>query len=322
MRRPDESRWKRLLNENDSKAIWKAINWKGSIEEVNADHRPTDDDFKAYLDLKRPAVEGRVPDHDSNTYIPVLDDPISSAELSTQIRKMKTNKASGPDGIPASIFKSMPAQWILFLTSLFNLVFYSGEYPRSWSTAKLSMIFKKGNRLLPENYRGISVVNSIAKLYDMILCSRLESWYTPHREQAGAQRGRGCAENILALRLITDYARRKKKLLYVTFVDFSSAYDLIPRQLMLNVLRELGCGAAFLAAIAATTPHHPVPARHRCDHHGLWRSSGHADLLSAVPDLCSQPDQNGQRFPRSRRVPGLATHYNAHGRHCSYGYKS
>ena len=58
--------------------------------------------------------------------------------------------------------------------------------------------------------------------------------------------------NILALRRITDYARRKKKLLYVTFGDFSSAYDLIPRQLMLNVLRELGCGAVFLAAIAAT----------------------------------------------------------------------
>ena len=95
-------------------------------------------------------------------------------------------------------------------------------------------------------------MNSIAKLYDMVLCGRLETWYRPHREQAGAQRGRGCVEHMLTLRLITDYARRKRKLLYVTFIDFSSAYDLIPRQLLFNTLKELGCGAAFLAAIAAT----------------------------------------------------------------------
>ena len=173
-------------------------------------------------------------------------------EVTSQIQRMKTNKASGPDGVPAAVFKAMPAQWIIYLTTLFNIIFSSAEYPVSWSTAKLTMIFKKGNRLLPENYRGISVVNAVAKLYDLVLCARLERWYRPHREQAGAQRGRSCAENILALRFLTDYAKRKKKLLYVMYVDFSSAYDMIPRQLLLNTLKELGCGAVFLAAIAAT----------------------------------------------------------------------
>lgn len=71
-------------------------------------------------------------------------------------------------------------------------------------------IFKKGDRNNPDNYRGISVTNSIAKLYDMVICERLYQWFRPCREQAGVQQKRGCLEHIATLRLITDSARRKK----------------------------------------------------------------------------------------------------------------
>ena len=51
----------------------------------------------------------------------------------------------------------------------------SGNYPVAWTRAKMFTIYKKGDRRSPKNYRGISsVINSCAKLYDMILCcSRL-----------------------------------------------------------------------------------------------------------------------------------------------------
>ena len=100
------------------------------------------------------------------------------------------------------------------------------------------------------SYRGINIINSIAKLYDMILCSRLESWFSPFREQAGAQRGRGCMEHIVTLRLLMDIARKKKKTLYVTFVDFSSAYDRVSRPRLLPLLKRLGCGSVMLCAVA------------------------------------------------------------------------
>ena len=252
-RRPVEDRWRRLVEEQDAKKVWSAINWKGKLEEKQTSERPTDDQFKVFYESRNPTInsDGDEVQH-PDIYIPVLDDQITVDEVTSQLRKMKGNKASGPDGIPANALKSLPAVWITFLTTLFNNIFFSATYPGSWTTAKLTTIFKKGNRLVPENYRGISVVNSIAKLYDMILCARFEHWYKPHREQAGAQRGRGCLEHILTLRLMSDYARRKKKLLYITYVDFSSAYDLIPRTLLFKVLKSLGCGAVFLGAIAAT----------------------------------------------------------------------
>ncbi len=190
-------------------------------------------------------------DLNSNVYVPVLDDPITTLEVEQQIKIMKADKAGGPDGLPQGIFKLLPAQWILFLTNLFNRIFYSAMHPRSWATTKLVTIFKKGSRDDVKNYRGISLMNSIAKLYDMILYSRLKQWYIPHREQAGCQEKRSCLEHIVTLRLLCDTARRKKLKLYVTFVDFSQAYDRVPRNVLFKVLKRLGCGAVMLSALVA-----------------------------------------------------------------------
>ncbi len=112
-------------------------------------------------------------------------------------------------------------------------------------------VFKKGNRSDPNNYRGISIINSITKLYDMVLCHRLGQWFVPFREQAGAQTKRGCTEHIVLLRLLTDMARRKKLKFFLTFIDFSKAYDMVPRDKLCIIFKCLGCGLVMLAALVA-----------------------------------------------------------------------
>ena len=64
--------------------------------------------------------------------------------------------------------------------------------PAAWFLSRLDVIFKKGFRLSCNNYRGIAISDTFAKLYDLLLCRRLEKWFSPNREQAGAQKGRGC----------------------------------------------------------------------------------------------------------------------------------
>ena len=85
----------------------------------------------------------------------------------------------------------------------------------------------------------------------MVLCSRLKQWFRPYREQAGAKEGRGCLEHIVSLRLLCDMAWRKKLTLFVTFVDFSQAYDRVPRHTLFRVIRRLGCGSVMLGAFVA-----------------------------------------------------------------------
>ena len=86
----------------------------------------------------------------------------------------------------------------------------------------------------------------------MVLSNRFTQWYRPRPEQAGSQRGRSCEEQILVTRLLIDIARKSKQTLYVTFVDFQKAYDIVNRQLLFQRLDQAGCGTKFLNAIMAS----------------------------------------------------------------------
>ncbi len=146
----------------------------------------------------------------------MIDDPVSPNEVTAQVNKMKADKSCGPDGIAPGVFKLLPAHWLLLITTLFNSIFVTAQYRTLWMKAKFHTLFKKGDRKDTKNCRGISVINSVSELLDMVLCSRLGMWFTPCREQAGAQKGRGCTEDVITLRILTDIARRKKKKLLVT----------------------------------------------------------------------------------------------------------
>ena len=54
-----------------------------------------------------------------------------------------------------------------------------GSYQEEWTKAKLFTIYKKGPKLDPRNYRGISILSFMAKLYDSVLNTRLGQWFTP-----------------------------------------------------------------------------------------------------------------------------------------------
>ena len=252
------SRWDQLLHDPDDSRVWKALDWKGEfIDNNNSGNQssPSDAEFKELYEVQinQYVNANDIYNSDINhvTTIPLLDNHLIPLEVTGQIKKLKPDKSSGPDGIPPGIYKLLNFEWIMLLTTLFNLIFSNAIYPVQWSNAKLFMLFKRGNRNDPNNYRGISVINSIAKIFDMILCSRLEQWFKPYREQAGAQKGRGCIEQIVTLRILCDYAKKKKSKLFITFVDFSKAYDVVPRHMLFELLRKLGCGAAMLAMIVA-----------------------------------------------------------------------
>jgi hypothetical protein len=218
------------------------------------DDRPSDESFKKHLEQLLNPVEAETllnGEIVSQVDVPLLDQRISPMEIDSVIKmQLKPDKGCGPDGIPPVTFKLLPVQWILFVATLCTTVFYN-HYPQCWNLAKLQMLFKKGLKNDCNNYRGISIINSISKLYDYVLCNRLTQWFKPAWEQAGAQAKRGCIEHIVALRLLMDMCVRKRLPLFIIFVDFSKAYDRVPRRSLMEILRDLGCGKVMLAALVS-----------------------------------------------------------------------
>ena len=244
-------RWREMLAEKDNQELWKAINWNGTIETDSTD-KPSDELFRQHFEglLNPSEVENSVHFEPNGIYLPVTDDPIQPDEVFRAIRSLKMNKSGGPSGIPPGLLKLMPTRWIVFLASLFSILLSTCAYPYIWGYSKLVILFKKGSRKDCGNYRGISLMDSIAKLYDIILNRRLCEWFTPDREQAGATKGRSCLEHIITLRLLMDYAKWRKTPLFVIYVDFSKAYDRVPRNLLIKILNRLGCGATMTRTIA------------------------------------------------------------------------
>ena len=130
------------------------------------------------------------------------------------------------------------------MTYAFNVVFHT-EYPTQRGIAKVFNIHKKGDRLITDNYRGISILVALSKLYDTVLTNRLRIWHNLLLEQAGAQHGRGCQEQILVLRLLIEVAIKKKVSLYIAFIDYSKAYDRVDRHKLFRYLDSKGCGTRF-----------------------------------------------------------------------------
>ena len=241
-------RWKRLIENNDSRTIWKAINWKGDINEKDI-VQPADEKFKLHFEnlLNMNQTNYSEIQLDNCPYIPVLDDPFTLPELDTAIKDLKTEK--GYTGVCPGLFVNLPLTWLIFFLTLFNVIFQNLSYPAQWTYSKLITLFKSGNRMDCGNYRGISIMDTLAKVYDKLLLNRLTLWSYIDKCQAGAQKGRGCIEQMLTLRLLMDLAKFKKRKLYILFIDFSKAYDRVPRNKLIEYMKSLGCGRVLLYAI-------------------------------------------------------------------------
>ena len=249
------NRWYRIKEAGDSKTLWKGIDWNGKYRETTLEEGPPEAAFQEHLErLLNPSDASQVilENLDDHVTIPVLDDPFTPEELLHVIdNQIKPDKSCDMSGLAPGVLKLLPTNWLAVLLVIFNLLFIAGTYPVTWTISKLIMLFKKGAVMNCGNYRGITIMNILSKCYDYLIHNRLMTWFQPSREQAGAQPKRGCAEHYVALRLIIDLCMKLKMPLYIAFIDFSKAYDRVPRTYLLNLLKKLGCGKVMLAALAS-----------------------------------------------------------------------
>ena len=176
---------------------------------------------------------------------PVLDDPITAGEVFTAIRKLKMGKAPGEDGILTDILKTAADAVnnsklrgnntvVEALVLLFNYVFDKEVWPERWGKGVIFPLHKHDSRLDPSNYRPITLLSIVGKIFGSIVNARLSSFSeltgTLADEQGGFRPHRGTPDQVFLLREVLASRKERGQPTFATYIDARKAYDTVWRE--------------------------------------------------------------------------------------------
>lgn len=186
-----------------------------------------------------------------NIIVPFLDDEIAIDEIMSTLKKAKNGKAPGIDRIPYEFYKNAPATFIVKLQSTLNVIFKNHEAPESLKKSIIFPLFKKGDLNVTSNYRGISFMNTISKIFTGVLLQRLETWVEHfnilNEYQAGFRKGYSTIDCIYSLvSVIKIHCMVPKNKVYAFFVDFRAAFDTVDRHALFYKLYNCGVSSKLI----------------------------------------------------------------------------
>ena len=160
----------------------------------------------------------------NETVFDELDAEISVDEIFNAIKKLNTGKSCSEDGLLNEIFIKCKDILVPYLHKLFNNVLNSGYFPEAWSSGCIIPVFKKGDINDPNNYRGITIVSCLGKLFTSVLCNRILDWNSKNDvitdAQFGFKPGFGTIDAIFVLQSLISRTLKRKKRLYCCFIDY------------------------------------------------------------------------------------------------------
>ena len=129
-----------------------------------------------------------------NNHIPIP----TLEEVQGAIKQLKNNKSPGCDGIPAELIKYGGIALAREIYRLILIIWDEERMPSMWELADMTTIHKKGSKLECANYRGISLLCTLYKVYTRILLNRLQPLAENilGEQQAGFRRGRATTDQI------------------------------------------------------------------------------------------------------------------------------
>lgn len=191
-----------------------------------------DDKFKTCVDdFVKDYAEILNPDLTNNPNKLDINEPITTQEVNSTIGKIKkTNTAPGDDNINYNVIKHLPSKMIQLITETYNICTDTGYYPQPWKTAIGIMIPKPGkDPKIPSNYRPISLLKCIGKIFEKIIASRLLLHLEKHKIINKWQRAylkeKEANEHVYRLGTQIKHFQSQKQHTGVVLFDVEKAFD-------------------------------------------------------------------------------------------------
>lgn len=174
---------------------------------------------------------------------------LSNVEFSADVVKaklddLKTHSAPGPDEISPRLLKTFSSSLSYPLAKIFKQSLITGNVPEDWKKANVTPIFKKGGKSNPGNYRPISLTSVPGKIMESILKDQIYSFLGEndllHDSQHGFMKNKSCTTNLLEFLEVVTKCVDEKNGFDVIYLDFSKAFDLVPKERLMEALKMHG----------------------------------------------------------------------------------
>jgi hypothetical protein len=240
-----------------AKTFWSTVN--GLLGKTNERdlYRITDDDGKeqgeedvaqAFADFFKGKVEQLVSENAIQDEEVSMDydkiEYFSETEIDKAISTFKPKRSSGVDEIPMLVLKGCYNFIRPIIKKLFDIVVDVGRIPKIWKLARLKPIHKKGDKTKVINYRPISNLCSISKIFERCILNQISETETDGEHQHGFRPGHSTSTAMVEVQSILANELDANKTCLIYSVDLSAAFDLVRPGVFvkkaLKVLKEKG----------------------------------------------------------------------------------
>ena len=168
----------------------------------------------------------------------------SPNEVRKLLEKLDTKKSTGLDNLPSRMLKIAAGVLAPSLAFLFNQSISSGIVPTEWKLARVTPIFKKGKRQDVNNYRPISIIPAVAKVFERIIYDQFFKYLNDNDLLVNCQSGFRSLHSTLTslLEASNSWSVNIDNGLIngVICIDLKKAFDTIDHKILLRKLASYG----------------------------------------------------------------------------------
>lgn len=181
---------------------------------------------------------------------------ISHNEVYLALNKIDSNSSSGYCDISIKVIKSNLNFFVPFLTKIFNYCIDYGVFPEDWKYALVTPLYKnKGSKQDCKNYRPISVISPIVKVFEFLLSNQIKDYFFNNKLIVNCQHG--FRKNFSCETALHEIINDLNKFRYsrfntvILFIDFCKAFDSVMPSILLHKLKLYGFSNSAIQLITS-----------------------------------------------------------------------
>lgn len=162
--------------------------------------------------------------------------------------QMKSSFNPGPDGFPSVLLKKHIDVLVTPLLFIFRASISSGVFPSCWKIAHMYPVYKKGDKRDVNNYRGITSLCAVSKLFELVIMEPLKAHCQQQlsEDQHGFMPGRSTASNLICLTSYIMDSMVRRNQTDVIYTDLTAAFDMVNHDIAIAKLDRFGINGRFL----------------------------------------------------------------------------